>query len=117
MDPAGIAMLEHTDRNALSRWCQARRVRWFAATTGAGVETVLLAADTGGWPLMRLVRVVDGWLLETETGEPAAASSDLLALLDAMDAGIVEFGPLPIAHGGVRHSPPATRKAAGSAMT
>lgn len=110
-------MLEQSDRTILSRWCRARGVRWFAATTGAGVDAVLLAADTGGWPLMRLVRIVDGWLLETEAGEPAAAASDLLALLDAMDAGIAEFGSLPNVHAGMHHAPPATRKAAGSAIT
>ena len=114
-------MLDHADRHALGRWCRTRRVKWFAATTGAGGDAVLLAADTGGWPAMRLVRVTDGWLLETGAGEALAAASALPALLDAMDAGIAEIAPLPMGLGGTPgagfHGSETVVNAAGSAIT
>ena len=74
-------MLDQSDRQALLRWCTARRVTWAESAPGA----VLL---TGAGPATRLCPGAEGWTLETEAGEALAAASNLPALLDAMDAGL-----------------------------
>jgi hypothetical protein len=75
-------MLDQSDRQALLRWCTARRITWAESAPGA----VLLKAPTG--PATRLCPGAHGWTLETESGEALAAASNLPALLDAMDAGL-----------------------------
>lgn len=77
-------MLDQVDRQALSRWCHARRVTWAEDAPGA----VLLVAEFGAGPPTRLRPLDDGWKLETESGEALAAASDLPSLLDAMDGGL-----------------------------
>lgn len=74
-------MLDQSDRQALLRWCTARRVTWAESAPGA----VLLK---GVGPATRLCPRADGWTLENEAGEALAAASNLPALLDAMDAGL-----------------------------
>ncbi len=74
-------MLDQSDRQALLRWCTARRVTWAESAPGA----VLLR---GAGRATRLCPGQDGWTLETEAGEALAAASNLPALLDAMDAGL-----------------------------
>lgn len=102
-------MLDTGDRLVLLRWCRTRRVPWSAADTPSAATVVTLHA-TQGRRTLRVVAEPDGMRLETESGITLAAASGLLALLDAIDAGIADLPDLP-------HRSPTLRNIAGSAIT
>ncbi len=106
-------MLTTGDRVVLSRWCRARRVPGSTGSAKAGAPAVTLHAVPGRM-LLRIMIEADGMRLETETGDTLAAASGLLALLDAVDAGIAM---LPEIGGGRAQSSAAGLNMAGSAIT
>jgi hypothetical protein len=83
-------MLDIDDLHTLNRWCSARRLCWQPARTDAGAPAVLLLGRFGGpaWAGLLLASDDDGFVLLDAVGERLAEASDLLALLDALDAGI-----------------------------
>ncbi|MCX7381331.1 MAG: hypothetical protein NT133_07925 [Alphaproteobacteria bacterium] len=102
-------MLDTSDRLVLLRWCRARRVPWSTGDTPGGTAMITLHA-TQGRRTLRVIAAADGMRLETEGGDTLAAASGLLALLDAVDAGIADMPNLP-------HRSPIRRNIAGSAIT
>ena len=83
-------MLDIEDLHTLNRWCGARRLCWQPARTDAGAAAVLLQGRLGGpaWAGLLLASDDDGFVLLDGIGDRLAEASDLLALLDALDAGI-----------------------------
>lgn len=88
-------MLEAADRLFLVRWCRARRVNWFAATTRQGTPTIMLLAEGFGAPPIRVIGEAGALRLVANDGEILAAASSLQSLLDALDAGIAAPAQAP----------------------
>jgi hypothetical protein len=92
-------MLGWVDRQFLQRWCRGRRMKWFAIASVDGQAAVLLVAEAGDRPPIRVVADRGELRLETASGHLLAMSSNLAALLDVVDAGIADL-PLPSAQPG-----------------
>ncbi len=75
----------------LSRWCSARRLHWQPARTEAGAPAILLRSDSVlvAWHDMMLIEDDDGVALLDEQGDLLADASEIPALLDALDSGLV----------------------------
>ena len=80
----------------LSRWCSARRLHWQPARTESGAPAILLRGDSASvaWHDMMLIEEDDGVALVDEQGDLLADASEILALLDALDTGLVTR-PMP----------------------
>ena len=89
-------MLYGCDLRALSDWCEERHLSWCVAPSGAGhSEMVIEPKDAPrSWQRMRLVLALPELRLENEAGETLAESSDLPALLDAVDGGVADMPAL-----------------------
>ncbi len=87
-------MLDVGDRLVLLRWCRARRVPWSVAEGEADGAVITLHA-TQGRQTLRIIAGPAAMRLETGTGATLAAASGLLALLDAIDAGVADLPDLP----------------------
>ena len=75
----------------LSRWCSARRLHWQPARTEAGAPAILLRGDSArvAWHDMMLIEDDEGVALLDEHGDLLADASEIPALLDALDTGLV----------------------------
>jgi hypothetical protein len=91
-------MIDTHELHSLTRWCASRRLRWLPVRTDAGEAAIQISAQTGrlAWSDMLLVAdAEDDVSLVDAAGQIIATASDVPALLDALDAGLL--GPTPLA--------------------
>lgn len=83
-------MLESRELLQLTRWCKARQLHWQPAQTESRQPAILLQSHASrlAWDAMLLVEDDEGFALLDCAGEVLATTSDLPALLDALDAGL-----------------------------
>ncbi len=79
------------DLQHLTRWCAARHLLWQPSRTEQGLPAILLRphARQRPWQDMLLVEDDEGVTLIDNTGDLLASASEIPALLDALDAGLV----------------------------
>jgi hypothetical protein len=84
-------MLHADELKRLSAWCGVRAMTW-RPLLRAGEAAVLLEprGQAGCWQRMTLARLDHAFELSAEDGELLAVSSDLRAVLDAVDGGVAE---------------------------
>lgn len=94
-------MLDRQDLMLLTRWCRARSVAWQPARSEDNEPALLLQGRIAApaWTGMLLAVSDDGFTLTDAGGETLATTSDLAALLDALDAGLAArpAAPHPVA--------------------
>ncbi len=75
----------------LTRWCATRHLLWQPSRTEEGQPAILLRPHNGrlAWHDMLLVENDDGVTLIDEAGDVLADASEIPALLDALDSGLI----------------------------
>jgi len=83
----------------LTRWCTARRLHWQPARSENGAPAILLRGSgmRVAWQDMMLTEEDDGVSLRDSRGTLLADASEIPALLDALDTGLITRPPLPAA--------------------
>ena len=83
-------MVDAQELHSLSRWCGSRALSWLPGRAENGEPAILLRSRAGrrGWSDMLLVADADEISLVDGSGQTIATASDVLALLDALDAGL-----------------------------
>jgi hypothetical protein len=88
-------MTTQAELRHLTRWCSAHRLSWQPARTEDGQLAILLRGVAGrpAWHDMMLVEDEDGVALHDRTGALLADASEIPALLDVLDSGLVTRTP------------------------
>jgi hypothetical protein len=91
-------MLNPQELRQLTRWCAARHLHWQPARSEEGAPAILLRPDIrrAAWHGMLLVESDDGVMLFDEAGDILANASEIPALLDALDSGLITGPKAPI---------------------
>ncbi|MDR3523117.1 MAG: hypothetical protein P4L66_03330 [Acetobacteraceae bacterium] len=81
----------------LTRWCTARRLYWQPARTESGAPAILLRGNgmRVAWHDMMLTEEDDGVGLRDARGALLADASEIPALLDALDSGLITRPQFP----------------------
>ncbi len=92
MQPAGATMMDGTQVQLLTAWCNRRALSWSPGRLVDGAPVMVLRPQQCGrpWQGMALIMGRPELRLEDEQGDTLASASDLPALLDALDGGVAE---------------------------